>query len=97
MGKAVDKTITAQGNATGWLMTGYQNPSHQLNLSIDCSSDWVGTIVLQRTRDGGVTVKNVTTFTDDVETNVEDFADNVAYRLYCSAYTAGQADVSLYR
>ena len=97
MGKEVTKTMTAQGHATGWIMPGYQNHSHQLNLSFDCSSDWSGTVVLQRTRDGGVTVKDVTTFTADVETNVEDHADNVAYRLYCSVWAAGEADAALYR
>jgi hypothetical protein len=96
MDREFNATFTAAAQATGWISPA-KNKHKQLNLSIDCSSDWSGTIILQRSKDDGVTAKNVSSFTEDIETNVTDAADGVLYRLYCSVYAAGEADVSLYR
>ena len=97
MGKEVTKTITQLNDATGWLSPTYKNPSGKLDISIEVSSDWSGTIALQKTRDGGDTVKEVSTFTGDVETTIEDHADNVEFRLICTVFAAGEAEAALYR
>ncbi len=96
MEREFSATFDAAAEATGWISPA-KNKGKSLGLSIEVSSDWSGTIILQRTRDNGVTVKDVSSFTDDIETNVQDANDGVMYRLYCSVCSAGEAEGSLYR
>jgi hypothetical protein len=94
--KIKTKTVKGEADGTGFLSPTHNNPSGQLNVSIDCSSDWNGTIVLQRQRDGG-TVKTVKTYTEDAEEVIEDFIPGVVYRLWCISFTAGEAVLEIYR
>ncbi len=89
-------TVDGTGQGTDPLSSTHQNPSAQLNFSIECSSAWSGTIALQRKRADG-TWKSVRTYTDDIEEIIEDAIPGVVYRLQCTVYSAGDADLEIYK
>jgi hypothetical protein len=97
MDKTVSEEITSQGDATGWISPTYKNPFHIMDASIDCSSDWDGTIVLQKRKNSSSTAMDVNEYTADAQFQIEDHIENVQYRLYCSAQSAGTADVEIYK
>lgn len=81
--KVKEKTVSAAGQATeAHVYTGYFNASVQFL--------GAGTIALQRSFDGGTHWKTVASYTTDTETVIQEPEDGVSYRLYCSAYSAGQ-------
>lgn len=98
MNRSVTATLDGASEVTGWISSRYKNPSGQLNISIDGSSDWDGTIALDRTFDDGVTYEEVDTWQDtDIETALTDQIRGIQYRLRCSERTAGQAEVRLWK
>jgi hypothetical protein len=63
--------------------------SESFNLSLDFTTgSGVGTVVLQRSFDKGVSWKTTDSFTSDKESNGEAKA-NLLWRLNCTAYTSG--------
>ena len=99
--KKVEATLDSAGDATAWISATHEGKAGQefprLDISIACSSDWVGTIKLQKTIDSGVTAHDVEEWTEDAQDYLEDSIVGVLFRLYCSARSAGEADVMLYK
>lgn len=89
-------TVDGTGQGTDPLSPTHQNPNAQLNVSVECSSAWSGTIALQRKRVDG-DWKSVKTYTDDVEEIIEDSIPGVVYRLQCTVYSAGEAYLEIYK
>jgi len=88
--------LTKLNDATDSISTTYGNPTATLGLSI-VGTSFVGTVVLERSIDGGTIYNIVESFLFDTETNVYDRIEGVVYRLRCSAFTSGSAVVTLYR
>lgn len=91
------KEITQLNDATDWINTYENSAYHVLNASIAVDGSWSGTITLQKTNDGGSTVRDVEDFSTDEEFQVEDPIPGVQYRLKCTSYSAGTATVELYK
>ena len=66
--------------------------SNYFNFSL--TGTWVGTVVLERSFDNGLTWNTVDSFTSNIESVGQD-PEGALYRARCSAYTSGSANVRL--
>ena len=93
----VEATLDAVAEATDWISPERGSPNQAMDISIECSSAWVGTIQLQKRRAIGEDAKVAKEYTTDAEESLEDPVKGTQYRLYCSACTGGEAVVELYK
>jgi hypothetical protein len=94
MEKLMTKTLNSQEVVTDSISPAYKNPTNTIGLSI-VSNDFVGTIALERSADG-IEYNEVSFFNGDTEVNVHDAIQGVRYRLRCTSYTSGSAEVTMY-
>lgn len=93
----VEATISSLNDTTEWIKITHANPYHTLDASIAVNDTWDGQITLQKTNDGGENVRDVKKFYTDDEFQIIDHVENVQYRFKCTSYSAGEADVELYK
>ena len=87
----VEQSFTSTGQTEGLAI------NDDFNVSVDFTTgSGVGTIVLERSFDGGVTFKPgaVKTYTSDTE-EAESFPEDIQFRLRCSVFTSGIIAVRL--
>ncbi len=77
----VTGTFSATGQSDVWGGPGIS--------ALSISGFGSATVALERSHDGGSTWQTVEAFTSDTEKNFENPADEMSYRLNCSAYTSG--------
>jgi hypothetical protein len=99
--KVVTATVSAQNTFTLGISPTYKRsstPDGRLNISIG-GSGWVAVITLQRTFDAGATWLDVTTYSSPEEAYVEEFEEEVLYRLGCKTgdFTSGSIPLRLSR
>lgn len=70
----VSKTITAQNVFTNWVTL-----DHESDLSISGIAG--DTVTVQRTRDGGTTIRDIESFTSDVEKIISPSRQGIQYRV----------------
>jgi len=80
-----DNDISGSFTGTGASSSG----TFQGFFDMSLSGFGTATVVLQRSFDSGSTWKNVESHTADVEKIVQGAAEDVLYRLNCTAYTSG--------
>lgn len=90
-------TVSASFTATG--SGDYLGVKNRDSFTYTVSGTWVGTVILESTKDGGLTFSTVATLTSNatatpVDVNVND-SDRISYRFRCTAYTSGTIVTSL--
>ena len=95
----VGGTLDAAGEATDWISPTYRNGIEQMDMSIEASSDFSGTIILEKkyTYDGTTYTKTVASYTESTEKIIEDTVNGVKYRLRATVVSAGSVEAALYR
>lgn len=89
------QNITKTFSATGKTAEMRVNKGQSMLYRVDLSADWDGTLVLRKTTDAGQTFTTVAAITADVTGTVIHETVDANYTFYCSAFTAGTADVSM--
>jgi len=93
--QTVSKQFAGTGRSGGMLLTFGQSLAYR----VDLSSDWDGTVVLRKSADGGLTWTLVHAVSADVSGTVvtSTSRDGEVYEFACSVFTAGTADVYLFK
>lgn len=93
MADAISNTFSAVGVSPALLIKAGEG----VLWKADLSSDWDGTLVLRRTKDGGTTYETVATITadDDGSSIPIDVSEDWVYNFSCSVFTAGTAICTL--
>lgn len=90
----VTGSFTATGNSSA-LMPKNKQGGIESFMNVSLSGTWVGTVLLERSFDGGTTWHTYATHTANVEDKVPESEEGVLYRLNCSAYTSGTINYRL--
>lgn len=89
------QSVTKQFTATGASSEVLVKKGESMLYRVDLSADWNGTLVLRKTTNGGITYTTVATITADKTGSVIKETEDANYSFYCSAFTAGTADITL--
>ena len=97
--KRVGATLDAAGEYTDWISPSFRSGVETLNLGIDASSDFSGSVILELTYtyDSTTYTRTVATYTEDAQKIVEDHVNGVKYRLRMTERSAGSVEAELYR
>ena len=85
---AVTGTFAAVGSSSA-LLPVPQEGGDQKNMNLSLSGTWAGTILLERSFDGGTNYFTVNSYTANTEARIPESEVGVLYRLTCSVYTSG--------
>lgn len=85
---AVSGTFAATGSSAA-LMPIKKVGGIEKSMNLSLSGTWAGTVLTERSFDGGTTYFTVGSYTASTEARIPESEVGVLYRLRCSVYTSG--------